>query len=59
MLRTGKHEGDIFFSKGYFLVSQDRIVGGQFEVDMNSISIPTCLHMKLKPLPPDEPSKER
>ncbi len=37
--RTGKHEGTIKFKSGALLFSNNRLSGGNFEIDMHSIYI--------------------
>ncbi|MEQ8472337.1 MAG: YceI family protein [Marinoscillum sp.] len=39
MSGAGKHEGEIMLQDGYLLQSKNELVGGAFEIDMNSITV--------------------
>lgn len=39
MMGIGKHEGDIKLIEGEFLVSKEKLIGGHFLVDMNTINV--------------------
>ncbi len=47
MRGAGYHSGEIDFKKGYFLLKENKIVGGEFFVKMNSI--------KVTDIPPTDP----
>lgn len=36
---VGEHAGELFLSKGEFIVEGDEVKGGSFELDMNSITV--------------------
>ena len=36
---TGDHYGSLVLSEGYFLMEKDKLVGGEFKMDMNSIKV--------------------
>ena len=36
---TGEHYGSLALSEGYFLMEKDKLVGGEFKMDMNSITV--------------------
>lgn len=39
MRGAGKHEGDIQLQDGYFLTDQNKVVGGRFTINMNTIQV--------------------
>lgn len=39
MQGAGKHEGQIQLQDGYFLTNQNKLVGGKFTMDMNTIQV--------------------
>jgi polyisoprenoid-binding protein YceI len=39
MRGLGKHEGEIKLNEGYFLIEENKIIGGKFTINMNSINV--------------------
>ena len=39
MRGLGKHEGEVNLKEGYFLIEENKIVGGKFIIEMNTINV--------------------